>query len=70
MPSNSMYIDGDIVVEDVALELKYQYFSDRGFYRRALHSSNGAKEKDSLIRLGLLLPSESCRFHKLGPYSL
>jgi hypothetical protein len=59
------------VVENVALELKYQYFSERRFYRRASDSSNDAKEKNYLLmRLGLLLPSRRCRFHKLGTYSL
>jgi hypothetical protein len=61
MPSNGMYIDGDSVVEDIALQLKYQYFSEGGFYKRASYSSNDAGGKVSLLmRLGLLLPSERC----------
>jgi hypothetical protein len=61
MPSNSMDIDGDSVVEDIALVLKYQHFSEYSFFRRTLCLSNGARDKISFhMRLGLLLPFDRC----------
>jgi hypothetical protein len=49
MPSNSMLIDDDGVVEYVALMFKHQYISEHGCYRRAFYWNNGTRMNPSLL---------------------
>jgi hypothetical protein len=50
MPSNSMLIDDDGVIEDVvALVFKYQYMPEHGCYRRAFYWNNGTRMNPSLL---------------------